>query len=376
MLGRPMWWSTEWSPDRRTATTPRPALGVRRARPVSLGRLVDDVWPDGTGTEGAARVGLTRLRNVLGHQRDRSRPERVHAGRRKSVSTPNGSSSSFAVAVTGHSRSAATVRILDEALAEWRGPAFDDVESLDWVDAAAVRLDELREQAVDLRFELRLVDDEPASLVSELRTALDRCPTRERRAEMLALALYRAGRQSEALDAISRVRVDAARSARVGGVTGVVGARDADPAPGSGSATHGPSSGTIVRSGARTRGCAPPSALIRVGVYEEALTIIDTTIAGGTCRRAISAHWRSPCSTQAQALALSGGGDPHALIDQAQAIARAAGDGPTARAGGTRPRRQRCARGQDRRARRADRAARVARRPTHPNGSTCCARRR
>ncbi len=66
-------------------------------------------------------------------------------------------------------------------------------------------------------------------------------------------------------------------------------------------------------------------ALIRIGVYEEALTIIDTTIAEAradgdqlTLARALLA--------QAQALSLSGGGDPHALIDQAQGIARP-GDG-------------------------------------------------
>ena len=181
-------------------------LALAERVPVSLGRLVDDVWPDGTGTEGAARVGLTRLRNVLGH-------EAIVRGQTGYTLAPEVSSDAERfeqLLRRGRDRSlesADAVRILDEALAEWRGPAFDDVESLTWVDAAAVRLDELREQAVDLRFELRLVDDDPASLVSELRTALDRCPTRERRAEMLALALYRSGRQSEALDAVSRMRV-------------------------------------------------------------------------------------------------------------------------------------------------------------------------
>ena len=181
-------------------------LAVAERVPISLGRLVDDVWPDGTGTEGAARVGLTRLRNVLGHDAI----VRAQTGYSLAPEVGVDAERFEQLLRRGRDRSLeirARVRILDEALAEWRGPAFDDIEPLDMGRRRAVRLDELREQAVDLRFELRLVDDEPASLVSELRTALDRCPTRERRAEMLALALYRAGRQSEALDAISRVRV-------------------------------------------------------------------------------------------------------------------------------------------------------------------------
>ncbi len=213
-------------------------LAVAERVPISLGRLVDDVWPDGAGTEGAARVGLTRLRNVLGHDAI------VHAQRGYTLATEVGVDAERfeQLLLRGRDRSLeihGRVRTLDEALAEWRGRALEDVEPLDWVEAVSVRLDEIHEHTVDLRFELRLVDNEPASLVPELRSALDRCPTRERRAEMLALALYRAGRQSEALEAIHTCG-NAPRWARAGGVTGVVGARDEDLAAGSRSDPHRP----------------------------------------------------------------------------------------------------------------------------------------
>lgn len=300
-------------------------LALAERVPVSLGRLVDDVWPDGTGTEGAARVGLTRLRNALGHEAI----VRGQTGYTLAAEVSSDAERFEQLLRRGRDRSLelrTRVRILDEALAEWRGPAFDDVESLTWVDAAAVRLDELREQAVDLRFELRLVDDDPESLVSELRTALDRCPTRERRAEMLALALYRAGRQSEALDAVSRMRVTLrdrlglAVSTALAELEMRILRQDPDLL----ATARRRDDRSVGRADSRLRAA---SALIRVGVFEEALSIIDTTIAEARAegdQRTLALA----LLTQAQALALSGGGDPHALIDQAQAIARATGDGP------------------------------------------------
>ena len=57
--------------DRRTPAALVLRLAVAERVPISLGRLVDDVWPDGSGTEGAARVGLDATA-----QRARSRPDR------------------------------------------------------------------------------------------------------------------------------------------------------------------------------------------------------------------------------------------------------------------------------------------------------------
>ena len=81
---------------------------------------------------------------------------------------------------------------------------------------------------------------------------------------------------------------------------------------------------SVGRAGSRLRAA---SALIRVGVFEEALSIVEGAIAEARAdgdQRTLALA----LLTQAQALALSGEGDPHALIDQAQTIARATSDGP------------------------------------------------
>ena len=101
---------------------------------MSLGRLVDDVWPDGTGTEGAARVGLTRLRNVLGHDaivRAQSgytlAPEVGVDAERFEQLLLRGRDRSLEIRGTGpHS-----------STTHWRngeGRAFEDVEPLAWVE--------------------------------------------------------------------------------------------------------------------------------------------------------------------------------------------------------------------------------------------------
>ena len=258
-------------------------LAVAERVPISLGRLVDDVWPDGTGTEGAARVGLTRLRNVLGHDAI----VRAQSGYTLAPEVGVDAERFEQLLLRGRDRSLeirGRVRTLDEALAEWRGQAFEDVESLDWVESVAVRLDELREHAVDLRFELRLVDHEPASLVPELRSALDRCPTRERRAEMLALALYRAGTSVRSARGDLADAGDAARPARAGAVTGVVGARDEDPASGPRSDPHRPRAGWSVGRAdgfaVARRGGVDPHRRLRGGAHDH-----RRHDRRGTCRR-------------------------------------------------------------------------------------------
>ena len=142
---------------------------------------------------------------------------------------------------------------------------------------------------------------------------------------MLALALYRAGRQSEALEAISRVRatlrdqLGLALSPALSELEMRILRQDPDLIL----TVRERDGRSVGRTDSRLRAA---TALIRIGVYEEALTIIDATIvearAHGDQRTLALA-----LLAQAQALTLSGGGDPHALIDQAQAIARAVGDG-------------------------------------------------
>lgn len=101
-------------------------------------------------------------------------------------------------------------RLLTEALALWRGPAFGDLGDHHALRPEVVRLHELRAQALEIDMEAKLASDH-RGLVAELSTLVDEFPLRERFRAQLMLALYRAGRQPEALrvyDEARRFRVD------------------------------------------------------------------------------------------------------------------------------------------------------------------------
>ena len=95
----------------------------------------------------------------------------------------------------------------EKAEALWRGDAYADVASVSSrLAAEAVRLGEIRQAAADeqARCELRLGRHE--TIIAVLESRLATYPTRESTAALLALALYRAGRQAEALATIARAR--------------------------------------------------------------------------------------------------------------------------------------------------------------------------
>ena len=84
------------------------------------------------------------------------------------------------------------------ALALWRGSALSDVPAL---VADARQLDELRVSAIEERIEAELDRGEGPALVAELETLVADHPTRERLLGQLVIALYRSGRQADALAA-------------------------------------------------------------------------------------------------------------------------------------------------------------------------------
>jgi DNA-binding SARP family transcriptional activator len=97
-------------------------------------------------------------------------------------------------------------RHLEEALALWRGPALADFADEGWARADAVRLEELRLTAMEARFDVLLDTGRHTSAVPELDQAVEAHPLRERFCAQLILALYRSGRQAEALRAFERTR--------------------------------------------------------------------------------------------------------------------------------------------------------------------------
>src|SRR5829696_8401357 len=92
------------------------------------------------------------------------------------------------------------------ALALWRGAALGDLASEPFARAEAARLEERRAVAFEERVEADLALGKHADLVGELEAAIALEPLRERRRSLLVLALYRSGRQAQALQAYQDTR--------------------------------------------------------------------------------------------------------------------------------------------------------------------------
>jgi DNA-binding SARP family transcriptional activator len=95
---------------------------------------------------------------------------------------------------------------LREALALWRGPALADLAFEPFAQAETARLEELRLAALERRIDLDLESGQAAELVGELEALIAGHPLRERLRGQLMLALYRGGRQAEALAAFQAAR--------------------------------------------------------------------------------------------------------------------------------------------------------------------------
>jgi DNA-binding SARP family transcriptional activator len=93
-----------------------------------------------------------------------------------------------------------------EALALWRGPALADVAGEPALVSEVARLEELRISALEQRVDTDLELGEQPGLVAELESLVAKYPLRERLRGQLILALYRAGRQAEALEAYRETR--------------------------------------------------------------------------------------------------------------------------------------------------------------------------
>ena len=102
---------------------------------------------------------------------------------------------------------AAARRLLDDALGLWRGPALADVGYESFAQAEIARLEELRLAALEERIDARLSQGEHALVVAELEQLSAEHPSRERLVGLLMLALYRCGRQSDALEVYTRGRL-------------------------------------------------------------------------------------------------------------------------------------------------------------------------
>ncbi|MFE7274091.1 BTAD domain-containing putative transcriptional regulator [Streptomyces sp. NPDC057623] len=189
-------------------------LLVARGRVVPVSRLVDDLWTDDRPADavGAVRTFVAALRRALEPGRPPRTPARllVTDGPGYALRTAKDTvdawrfEDSVGAAVTLPPREA-TVR-LDEALGWWRGPAYAQFAEQAWARTESRRLTELRLHAVELRAETLLALGLADRAAADLRAHAAEHPWRENAWRLLALALYRTGRQADALDVLRRAR--------------------------------------------------------------------------------------------------------------------------------------------------------------------------
>ena len=194
-------------------------------RVVSADRLAEDLWSGNPPPHSMAtlRVYVSRLRRALGrHAGDLVTQA---PGYRLNVDDAALDAARFerltraAEADMAADRPDAAAATLREALGLWRGPALSDVADLPFAQADADRLEEARLTALENRIDADLACGRHAAAVAELEALAAGHPLRERLTGQRILALYRCGRQAEALSAYAGLR------SRLAGELGI------DPSP-------------------------------------------------------------------------------------------------------------------------------------------------
>lgn len=190
-------------------------LAANRGSPCRRDRLVQAVWgDDAPGNAYRLLQGLvSRLRRVLGPDGARgSRVVTVQGGWRLDLDGDQLDAARFErlVHVAGGLVDRGDIPAgrarLDEAVALWRGRPFGELADHPLLAGEAARLEETHLAAREKLLELRLEAGEHAELAPELRKLARAHPLRERLQGLRMLALYRAGRQADALAVYEEVR--------------------------------------------------------------------------------------------------------------------------------------------------------------------------
>lgn len=188
-------------------------LITARRRVVPVARLVEDLWDKpGAGAVGAVRTFVADLRRVLEPQRPPRAPARllVTEGPGYALRAMQDAVDAWrfeaAVAGTAQLPPAQALQRLDGALELWRGPAYAEFAYEDWARGERSRLAELRLRAVEQRAGAQLDLGLAAEAVPDLHAHVAEHPWREDGWRLLALALYRTGRQADALAVLRRAR--------------------------------------------------------------------------------------------------------------------------------------------------------------------------
>src|SRR5437763_1625828 len=175
-------------------------------RVVARERLIDELWgesPPETAVK-AVQVYVSRLRKLLPAGMLQTRPPGYVLG----VEPETVDLLRFERLV-GEARGAAPARaaeLLREAVALWRGPALAEFVEEPFARVERARLENLRLAALEERIEADLALGRDSELTAELESLIAEHPQRERFRGQLMLALYRSGRQADALAAFGQAR--------------------------------------------------------------------------------------------------------------------------------------------------------------------------
>ena len=186
------------------------ALLTRADALVPAVRVIDELWDDDPpATAGNLVQGyVSQLRKALGRDAIETRgagyvmrvgPDALDLRRFERLAAAGED------ALAG-GRPAEAAERLRAALAEWRGPALGDLVGEPFMQGVAARLDELRLLAQESRLEADLTIGDHGGVLREVGGLVEEHPFRERLRRLQMLALYRAGRQAEALAAYRSAR--------------------------------------------------------------------------------------------------------------------------------------------------------------------------
>ncbi|TDD65339.1 AfsR/SARP family transcriptional regulator [Jiangella aurantiaca] len=207
-----------WTDDGAEVTVPgtkvRALLAdllVHQGRAASVDRLVEDVWgDDAPANPGAAlQVRVSQLRKALDDGEPGARDLVVSRAPGYALETDAVDVARFADLVARAQATDDPQRrkdVLTEALGLWRGPALADFADHEFVRTVAAGWEERRLASFELLAEARLELGEHTVLAAELAAPVGDHPFRERLRAVHLRALYRAGRQREALDAYEEFR--------------------------------------------------------------------------------------------------------------------------------------------------------------------------
>jgi DNA-binding SARP family transcriptional activator len=177
---------------------------------VSSDRLIEELWGEDSPERAAAalRVNVSRLRKALPRDVLTTRspgyviqvePDELDLHRFERLVDEGRGLLARGLAADASNR-------LRDALSLWRGSALADFTYESFAQAAIARLEEIRLAAVELRIDADLALGRHDELVGELEALVAEQPLRERLRGYLMTALYRSGRQAEALDAYQEAR--------------------------------------------------------------------------------------------------------------------------------------------------------------------------